>query len=115
MDKKSPEERYAYLINKIMETNELWLLQATDGMFAMIEDDNEQFYVPVWPEKEYAEMHVNNEWEEYEATVMSVKELMKWVPELKQDKVFIGAFPGADYSIVPIDPQQFIDHIRGEE
>ena len=111
IDKLSDNERYEYLITSIEEKNEIWLLRANQGMYAIFEDKQEKQYIPVWPERKFALEFVNDSWEDYQPEAMSLKEFKTWLYELKEDKFLIAAFQGLNMKTIPIDPQDMIEHL----
>ena len=106
------EERYKYLITTVIETKEIWLLQAKDGLYAMFDDTSNQQYIPVWPGKENAEKHITDEWSDYKPVAMKLFEFANWMTELKTDNVLIGAFPDANMQAIPIDPLEMKEHLQ---
>jgi hypothetical protein len=103
MNERSNPERYAYLLSTVVKQQEIWLLKARDGFYAMFEDGAKQSYLPVWPDKEYAQGYATGDWEEYEPEAMSLKEFLEWLPELKEDEIKIGAFPNSNSESMGVD------------
>ena len=100
----SDSDRFAFLINKITEHKEVWLLEAEDASFAMFEDNEGRSFIPVWPEKEFAEQFSNDDWDGYVAERMGLGEFLEWMQELKEDEILIGAFPYLDQKALAVDP-----------
>jgi hypothetical protein len=101
------KERYGYLINHINKQKEIWLLQAQDGLYAMFEDDNGQQYIPIWPEKKFADSYAEGDWEGYESERMVLHEFLDWMQELQNDQIMIGAFPNSNMQAIPLEPLSF--------
>lgn len=100
-------DRYKYLLNHVAKYKEIWLLKEREGMYAMFEDTSGKSYVPVWPDKECAEQFAVDDWHGYIADRMELKELLEWMNELKEDQVFIGAFPNQNMQAIAVDPMNF--------
>ncbi|HEY4787615.1 MAG TPA: DUF2750 domain-containing protein [Bacteroidales bacterium] len=104
IDNLPDNERFEYLIRKIVQNREVWLLHAIDGLYAMFEDENENQYIPVWPEKEFADSHAIGDWDGYTADSMGLGEFIEWLQELKNDEIYIGAFPNSNMRAISADP-----------
>ncbi len=98
------KERYEYLIKHVNKQKEIWLLQAQDGLYAMFEDDNGQQYIPVWPEKAFADSYAVGDWDGYESERMGLHEFLDWMQELQNDQIMIGAFPNSSMQAIPVEP-----------
>ena len=112
VDKSSDNERYAYLIQQIVESGMVWLLQASDGMFAMFEDPSGNEYIPVWPHEDSTMKYISDDWEDYTATSMNLKEFLSWLEELENDQIIIGAFPKDNMQVIPIQPIEMKSHLK---
>lgn len=104
---KSNQERYKYLIDSIILNKQVWMLQASDGSFAMFEDTNGQSYVAVWPDKESTVPFTIDDWEGYTPDCMGLGEFLDWMNELKNDGIMIGAFPNSAMQSLALDPLDF--------
>jgi len=100
----SDSDRFAFLINNIIEHKEVWLLEAEDASFAMFEDNEGRSFIPIWPGKEFAEQFANDDWDGYVAERMGLGEFLEWMQELKEDEIMIGAFPYLDQKAMAVDP-----------
>lgn len=110
----SDGERYQYLIDKIIETKKVWLLMAEEEMFAMLEDDNSQEYIPIWPDEKHTKVYIQDDWKEYQSTEMKIYDFINWMKELSDDKIKIAAFPNQNNKIIPIDPLEIKNHLTIE-
>lgn len=94
-------------IAAITETRKVWLLQAMEGMFAMLEDDNGNSYIPVWESETLAKNSAIDDWEGYKVTEMGFSELVVWLKELSRDEIDIAVSPEKDGEITAIASANF--------
>lgn len=94
-------------INAIQETRKIWLLQAMEGMFAMLEDSNGNWYVPAWESEEKATKAAMGDWAGYHVTEMGFSELKHWLRELSRDEIDIAVSPEKDGQITAIASANF--------
>ena len=88
--------------NAILETKTVWLLQAREGFFAMLEDNRGNSYIPLWESEEKALKAAQGDWESYTTTSMGFSELEHWLRELVKDEINIAVAPEADGKITAI-------------
>lgn len=87
----SPAERYGYFIRKVCDFEVVWGL-ADDG-WATIEADGATG-IPVWPEREFAELCATGAWSRYVARAIPLAELMsRWLPGMATDSRVVSVFP----------------------
>ena len=96
------ENKLEKFINAIMETRKVWLLEAREGFFAMLEDGNGDSYVPIWESKESAMKAAHGDWEGYAADSMGFSELHQWLGELASDEIDIAVAPEYDGEIMAL-------------
>ena len=104
VDELSDNERFEYLLAQVVKNREIWLLHAIDGLYAMFEDENNYQYIPVWPDKTHADLYAVGDWDGYSSQRMGLGEFIDWLQELKDDDIFIGAFPNANMQALSVDP-----------
>lgn len=109
-------------IAAIIETRKVWLLQAMEGMFAMLEDSNGNSYIPVWESEALAKQSAVEDWEGYNVTEMGFSEMVVWLKELSRDEIDIAVSPEKDGEITAIASanfgkwaKQYDDHSYVEE
>ena len=103
---------YEIFIDSIKENNELWLLKAFDGLYAMLEDNTGQEYIPVWNSKQKALDFAGEDWEGYSADSMKIYEFVNWLKELDNDEVMIAVSPGEDMHTIPIKASDIMKHLK---
>ena len=101
------ENKLEQFIESILETRKVWLLEAKEGFFAMLEDSNGNSYVPVWESEESAKKAAQGDWKNYTVTDMGFSELQHWLKELAADEIDIAVAPEADGEITAIPSYKF--------
>lgn len=97
---------------KILETRKVWLLEAKEGFFAMLEDNNGEPYMPLWESEELAAKAAQGDWEGYTVTDMGFSELEHWLKELANDEIDIAVSPESDGEITAISSYKFRKWIK---
>lgn len=97
------EQTLENFLNTVVDNKLVWLLQADDGLFAMLESDDQQSYLPVWAVKDEAENAIKDEWADYTSLGMELKEFITWLNELHDDKAWIGVAPDSDGKVLPFE------------
>lgn len=100
-------EKLEKFIAAILETRKVWLLEAKEGFFAMLEDDHHYSYIPVWDSEEAARKAAQGDWEGYTVADMGFSELASWLKELAHDEIDIAVAPEADGQITAIASEKF--------
>ena len=89
-------------ITEVRENDMLWLLEAKPGLFAMVEDAEENSYIPVWSSENEAVSNISEDWEEYSVTNMNVAEFVGWMNELHEDEIGIAISTGEGGQMLPM-------------
>ena len=95
-------EKLESFINAIRETRKVWLLQAREGFFAMLEDNDGNSYIPLWATEESASKAAQGDWEGYTVSDMGFSELKHWLKELASDEIDIAVAPEKDGEIMAL-------------
>ena len=101
------EDKLNRFINAILETRKVWLLEAKEGFFAMLEDNEGESYIPLWESEELAQKAAQGDWEDYTVTDMGFSELEHWLKELANDEIDIAMSPETDGEITAIPSYKF--------
>ena len=84
-------KRYSHFIKKVVGWKKVWGLY--DDGWAMSETDEGQTILPLWPEKEYAELCVSGEWENYVPKAIDLGDVFEdLIPVLRQKNILPGVF-----------------------
>lgn len=101
------QNHFEALLNQILQQDKVWLLQATDGLFAMLETDDRISYLPLWASESLAASAIQDEWEAYQLAEMDVAELITWLNELTEDAMKIGIVFDEFQRIYPLSAEEF--------
>ena len=95
-------EKLELFINAIREARKVWLLEARQGFFAMLEDSDGESYIPLWATEESALQAAQGDWEGYTVADMGFSELKHWLKELAADDIDIAVAPEQDGEIMAL-------------
>lgn len=88
------DAKYRHFIKRVTNTMEVFALYDNGWALAL---DGESKVFPVFPAKEYAELLKNNEWANYEATMIPLDEFINdLLPKLQEEKILIGVLYSSD-------------------
>lgn len=99
--KMTEDERYDYFIRKVADFEQMWGLN-NDG-WALLGDDNGNQILPLWPEKEFAELCAVEQWKNFKPESIDLNNFLeKWVPGMMKDQTLVNVFltPDAKGSVV---------------
>ena len=106
------ENKLEQFLKTILETRKVWLLEAKEGFFAMLEDSNGESYIPLWESEELALDAAHGDWVGYTTTNMGFSELEHWLKELATDEINIAVSPEADGEITAIPSHKFKNWLK---
>ena len=87
----SPVERYRYFIEHVQEKNEVWSLY--DDGWATSEDKQGNTLLPLWPDKEFAELCITSQWATFKAQAIPLSEVLNdMIPSLRTADMLPGVF-----------------------
>ncbi len=85
------QARYDYLLAEAVKHQQLWILVGNGGSVLLSNDGQE--CVPVWPNEELAESHINEDWTDCSTLAISVDDwLVRWTEGLTEDKLSVACF-----------------------
>lgn len=86
-----PPKRYSHFVKKVVGWQKVWAL--FDDGWAMSETDEDEPVFPLWPEKEYAELCISGDWENYKPVAIELGEMLdSLIPMLRERKILPGVF-----------------------
>ena len=106
------ENKLETFLNAILESRKVWLLEAKEGFFAMLEDSDGEPYIPLWESEDLAKNAAKGDWEGYSVTDMGFSELEHWLKELAKDEIDIAVSPEADGEITAIPSHKFRNWVK---
>lgn len=109
----SSEDRYGYFVRKVADTEEVWVIKEGEE-YVTLGDNEEHVTIPVFPEKEFAELLLTDDWSNCIIETLEVHVFMEWLDQLQQENVKIAAFPKDDFTAVVIDPEEMKNHLLYE-
>ncbi|WP_255462680.1 DUF2750 domain-containing protein [Galbibacter sp. BG1] len=110
----SAQERYDYFIRKIADFEEVWGLYDGDG-WAMTMDDGGRKAMPFWPEKEFAKLCAQNEWENYKPKAIGLDDFIeKWLVGMYKDNLKAVVFYTPNNKGLIIYPHKLKDDLEEE-
>ncbi|MDQ1097678.1 MULTISPECIES: DUF2750 domain-containing protein [Chryseobacterium] len=87
----SENERYDYFIRKVADFEVLWGLD--DNGWALLGDNEGRQVLPLWPEKEFAELCAIDQWEGFKPKEISLNDFFeKWIPGMTNDNTLVNIF-----------------------
>jgi hypothetical protein len=101
------ENKLELFLKAILETRKVWLLEAKEGFFAMLEDGDGEPYIPLWESEALAANAAQGDWEGYTVTDMGFSELQQWLKELAADEIDIAVSPEKEGKITAIPSYKF--------
>lgn len=105
--------RFHHFVKRVADSEAAWGLWK-DGWALMTNDDGSPVF-PLWPAREYAELHRNAGWQEYEAREISLSDLLDiLIPKLRTGGVLLGVFPTPNGRGVTPSPDEVASSLRKE-
>lgn len=101
------EQRFKQFISTVQNSKMICLLQASDGLFAMLEDENGKTFLPIWSDEKAALENAVDLWAGYTLAAMSLAEMINWCDELQSDEIQLGIEAQTDGKILPLAPEVF--------
>lgn len=99
----SSEERYDYFIRKVADFEIVWGLN--DGGWAILSDNEGNEVFPFWPEKELAEICVQDSWSSYKPKSIELNHFIeKWLTGMEKDGILVGVFYTPEGKGVVVQP-----------
>lgn len=105
--------RFNHFVKGVVDSEVAWGLWK-DGWALMKNDDGTQVF-PLWPAREYAQLHRTGNWSEYEAREIPLADLLdELVSKLMQAGVLPGVFPTPQGKGVTPTPNELAASLRKE-
>jgi len=109
----SSVERYGYLIRKVADFEEVWLIKDING-YVRLGDKNENIQIPVFPEEDFAKLFITGDWENCTIEKINVDNFIKWLGDLGNANVKIAGFPSTELNSVVVTADEIKNHLFSE-
>lgn len=111
----SPEDRYKYLIKRVSDFEEIWVLSNEEEGFALNEEKDGRLFMPVWPFKEYTEPCIHGAFKDCSSKKLDIYYFIDEILDtLIQNKIDILAFPIIDGWGLKVDCREFKSDLVSE-
>lgn len=114
----SADERYWYLVRRLADAEEVWLLAMQTGSPLTIEGAPGRLIYPIWPEREFAEAAARErpEWGPVSAIARPLDQFMeRWLPGMQRDGHAVGVFwVGPDLLGIDVEPAVLLQDLQDE-
>lgn len=100
------QKRFKYLLEEVIKHREIWILVDEHGCMMLNTEDED--CVPVWPNKEFAQNWITDDWQECKAEAISLNKWQsRWIPGLEEDELAIVVFPNQAEEGLVLFPNEF--------
>ncbi|XXF77857.1 DUF2750 domain-containing protein [Myxococcaceae bacterium GXIMD 01537] len=103
--------RYACFLQRVVESGEVWGLDAEGWALAMDEEGGD--VLPLWPASEFAGLCAKRLWEGFVPKPLALDELVALVlPQLEAEGLSLGIFFTPEGQGFPVSASQLLDDLR---
>lgn len=98
-----PQERYSYLVQLLVDTEEAWGLRDAEGWVVGTDPERGDIF-PLWPHSTFAEACARGAWAGASPAGISFDDMEELLPLLEEDQITVAAFPtpaGDSHLIAP--------------
>jgi hypothetical protein len=104
-------QRLRHFIEKVVELHSMWGLYG-DG-WAISQTPDGQMVLPLWPEREYAERCIAEEWASHQAREIDLDAALgMMVPTLREQGILPGVFFSPEHGSINLTLDEFERHLR---
>ena len=107
------KERYGYLLRKVADYETIYLNADNEDKHVMI-GSNDLSVISVWPEKEFAELFLTDDWKNYKVVEYDILDFMELLTDLEKEKVNLAGFPNSDFNTVHVSAMDMKNHLLFE-
>ena len=106
-------QRYRHFIEKAVESRRMWGLYG-DG-WAMSQTPEGRQVLPLWPEREYAELCIAEEWSDHQAREIDLDAALEMmIPKLREMDILPGVFFSTEQGSINVTLDEFDRDLRAE-
>lgn len=106
-------ERYGYLIRKVADFETIYLIADNEDNYVLIGSDDVSV-LPVWPEKEFAELFLTGDWKNYHVVEYNITEFIEWLDDLETEKIELAGFPNLNFKTIQVSAIEMKNHLLYE-
>ena len=107
----SADDRFDHLVEQTVKREAIWALRSEKGLVIMSSDGEE--CLPVWPHPDFAAAWATGDWSDCEPFKVDLAAWVeRWLPGMKNDGLFLAAFPVGEEEtsvVAPDDMKAAID------
>lgn len=110
------EQNYDRFIVESLDQGCVWGLEGPDGWaLCPSEKYDNTDVMPFWSQKEFAELHLVEEWADYKVVPVSTEEFIEeWLPGMHEDVYFVGVNWDSDMEGMECEPLDLLDDLEKE-
>ena len=106
IEKYDEQKRLKYLLEAVIENREIWILVDEHGCMMLNTEDED--CLPVWPNKEFAQGWITDDWKECKAEAIVLNTWQsRWTLGLEEDELAIVVFPNQAEEGMILFPDEF--------
>lgn len=109
----SPQERYGYFIRTVADWEQVWLIYVGEGVVTLGGNDGSKV-IPVWPEKEFAELMLTDGWEHGSVESVDVYTFIELLGDWEKEGCSIAGFPSVELNSVTVGAEEMKNHLLYE-
>lgn len=109
----SSKERYGYLLRKVTDFETIYLITDNEDKYVLIGSNNSRV-IPVWPEKEFAELFLTDDWGSYKVVEYGIHDFIEWLNDLEKEKIDLAGFPNINFNTVHVSAMDMRNHLLFE-
>ena len=108
--KLESKERYGYLIRKVADFEQVFLIEDKKGNYVTCGNNNE-IIIPIWPELEFAQELIKKEWKKCVIKKVPLSDFINWMDKLETENYLIGGFPNLKLNSIVVKPIEIKNHL----
>ena len=106
IEKYDEQKRFKYLLEAVITNREIWILVDEHGCMMLNTEDED--CVPVWPNKEFAQDWITDDWKACKTQAISLNQWQsRWTAGLAEDELAIVVFPNQAEEGQVLFPDEF--------
>lgn len=107
---KTSHERYDYLLEQVIEQQEVWIMVGDGGSVLLTSDGAS--CVPIWPNRETAEQWIKGDWSDCTVKAVSLTDWQaRWTKGLREDGFDVAVYPNFDQEGIVLSSEEFDDDL----